>query len=84
MYKVLIEKKVKKFLKKLPKPDYLSIKLSILDLGTNPRPFGYEKLKNRDGYRIRQGNYRILYDIEDKIKIVKVLNAGHRKDIYDK
>jgi len=82
VYKVLIDRKVKKALKKLPNVDYLSVKMAILDLAKNPRPFGYEKLKKRDGYRIRQGNYRILYDIEDDIKIVKVLDVGHRKDIY--
>ncbi len=82
MYKVLIEKKVQKSLKKIPEPNYTRIKTSILKLGKNPRPTGYIKLKDRDGYRIKQGNYRIIYDIEDKIKIVAVISVGHRKNIY--
>ncbi|MCK4665030.1 MAG: type II toxin-antitoxin system RelE/ParE family toxin [Bacteroidales bacterium] len=82
MYKVLVEKKVKKILKKLPKSDYTKVKKSILSLGQEPRPAGYIKLKDREGYRIRQGNYRIVYDIEDDIKVVAIINVGHRKVIY--
>jgi mRNA interferase RelE/StbE len=52
-------------------------------LGENPRPVGYKKLKGRNGYRIRTGNYRIIYDIFDTELVVDVITLGHRKSIYD-
>lgn len=83
MYQLLIEKQVQKQLEKIPSPDYERIKTAIVELAVNPRPLGYKKLKGRDGYRIRQGNYRIVYDIQDQILTVLILAAGHRKDIYE-
>ncbi len=63
--------------------DYSNIKSALYELAKNPRPQGYKKLKNRKGYRIRQGNYRILYDIFDYILTVEVVALGHRKDVYE-
>lgn len=83
MYQLLIEKQVQKQLEKIPVPDYQRVKNAIIDLAKNPRPEGYKKLKGRPGYRIRQGNYRIVYDINDHILTVFILAAGHRKDIYE-
>ena len=83
MYQLLIEKKVEKQLEKIPEPDYSRVKKCILDLAGDPRPAGYKKLKGRVGYRIRQGDYRIVYDIKDQILTILILAAGHRKDIYD-
>ena len=51
-------------------------------LADNPRPYGYIKLKNRQGYRISVGNYRIIYDIYDNILTVDVIGVGDRKWIY--
>jgi len=82
MYQLLIEKQVQKQLEKIPIDDYQHVKTAITDLAKNPRPKGYKKLKGRPGYRIRQGNYRIVYDINDHILTVFILAAGHRKDIY--
>jgi mRNA interferase RelE/StbE len=56
---------------------------SIADLANNPRPLGYIKLKGRPGYRIREGNYRVIYEIHDKILTVIVIEAGDRKKIYE-
>jgi mRNA interferase RelE/StbE len=55
---------------------------AIADLAKNPRPAGCKKLKGRSGYRIREGNYRIIYEINDKI-LTTVIEAGDRKDIYE-
>ena len=55
---------------------------AILDLEENPRPVGNKKLIGRDGYRVRIGNYRVIYDIFDSLLIVDVIALGHRKDIY--
>ena len=48
-----------------------------------PRPMGNKKLKGRDSYRIRVGNYRVIYEIFDNILTVEVIDLGHRKDIYE-
>ena len=56
---------------------------AIAGLEENPRPAGYIKLKGRDAYRIRTGNYRIIYDIFDSELIVDIITLGHRKDIYE-
>lgn len=82
MFKVRIERKAQKKLCKIPEPYYSNIKSAILDLGIDPRPQGYIKLKGREGYRIRVADYRIIYEILDKILLVHVIDLGHRKDIY--
>lgn len=56
---------------------------AIENLAENPRPKGYKKLKGRTGYRIRVGNYRIIYEIFDDILLIDVIDLGHRKDIYE-
>lgn len=82
-YLVRIEKKVLKKLEKIPEPWYSQIKSSILDLGQNPRPFGIKKLKGQPAFRIRVANYRIIYEIEDQVRIVDVIDIGHRREIYE-
>lgn len=81
-YTVVITQSVQKYLKK--SPDRLATKLesAMLSLETNPRPYGYKKLKGREAYRIKVGNYRIIYEIEDKDLKVIVIDAGDRKEIY--
>ncbi len=81
-YKLSIRRKAQKQLAKLPPSDYKKVKQIILNLADNPRPAGSKKLKGRDGWRVRQGNYRIIYDIKADILVVTVLDVGHRKDIY--
>ena len=82
-YQLIIKPKAVKALEKINEPDYSNIKATIYSLADNPRPHGYKKLKGRDGYRIRAGDYRIIYNIFDKILTVDVVNLGHRKDIYE-
>jgi mRNA interferase RelE/StbE len=82
-YQVTIKRSAIKALEKINDPDYTKIKSAISDLVNNPRPQGYKKLKGRDGYRIRVGDYRIIYDIFDNTLTVDVINLGHRKDIYE-
>lgn len=81
-YKLLILKSAQKQLSKLPARDYRKVKQVILDLAANPRPVHCSKLKYRDGYRIRQGDYRIIYQIQDDVLTVLVVKIGHRRDIY--
>jgi mRNA interferase RelE/StbE len=54
----------------------------IEGLGAAPRPRGVEKLSGREKYRIRQGDYRVLYSIDDTAKMVTVVKIGHRRDVY--
>ena len=81
-YFVVISKHALKFLENISDPDYSRIKKSVYALSENPRPAGYKKLRGRNGYRIRQGNYRIIYEINDKVLTVSVIEIGNRKDIY--
>ena len=82
-YRVSIERPALKQLGKIAEPDYGRVKAAILALAQDPRSSGCKKLKNRPGYRIRQGNYRIIYEILDDQLIVLVLAVGHRKSIYE-
>lgn len=83
VYKLFIEKAVYKQLKTIPERDYQKIMAAIADLANNPRPVGCKKLKGRPGYRIREGNYRVIYEINDKILTVTVIEAGDRKEVYE-
>lgn len=82
-YKVKLKQKAIKALIRINEPHYSNIKEALYKLAENPRPNGYIKLKGKEAYRIRVGNYRIIYDIFDHILIVDVIEIGHRKDIYN-
>ncbi|MCB0495419.1 MAG: type II toxin-antitoxin system RelE/ParE family toxin [Cyclobacteriaceae bacterium] len=83
-YKVVVSKSAAKELSKLPKTANNKIIKSIIGLADNPRPGGAIKLKGRsENWRIRIGNYRVVYAIDDEIHIVDVRRVGHRKDIYE-
>lgn len=83
-YEVVITKSVQKYLDKLP--DALAEKLesAMMKLENDPRPPGSEKMSGKNAYKIRVGDYRIIYTIQDKILLVTVIDAGHRRDIYRK
>lgn len=82
-YTVTISKTAQKQLDKLPDNIANPLIKVIQSLANNPRPHGYRKLKGRDGYRIRKGSYRIIYDIFDTVLVVDVVAVGHRKGIYE-
>ena len=81
-YSVSLTKTARKQLDKLPNSVAEPLLDAIKQLSFNPRPNGCKKLKGRDGYRIRKGNYRILYDIFDDKLIVIVIGIGDRKEVY--
>jgi mRNA interferase RelE/StbE len=83
-YIVFIDRYAQKQIMKLDKKAIPIIKSTIASLSTNPRPYGYIKLKGENAYRIRVRNYRIIYEINDDKIIVTVVSVGHRKDIYYK
>ena len=81
-YHILITRTAQKQLDKLPDDVVFPLIETIQKLATNPRPPQSIKLKGREGYRIRKGNYRIIYDIYDSILTIEVIALGHRKAIY--
>lgn len=81
-YRIVFKKSVAKDLRPIPQKDIRRILKRIDSLAEDPRPTGVEKLSGDEKYRIRQGNYRILYIIEDEIITVTIVKVGHRRDIY--
>jgi len=81
-YRLVIKPSAAKEIEALPKQDRRRIVAKILSLSRDPRPPGCEKLSGHDQYRLRQGNYRILYEIRDLVLVVVVVKVGHRRDVY--
>lgn len=81
-YQVIITPAADKVVARLPKGIRARIANHLAALAENPRPHGYVKLTDRDAYRIRVGDYRIIYNILDKQLIVLVIEVGHRRDVY--
>jgi mRNA interferase RelE/StbE len=81
-YRIVFKRSVAKDLRRIPKKDVQRILKRIDALAEEPRPAGAEKLTGDEIYRVRQGNYRILYAIEDDIITVTVVKVGHRRDVY--
>ena len=81
-YKIYFRKSAAKELRKLPNPTLKKVIKRVEALAIDPRPVGCEKLTGQEFYRIRQGNYRIVYSIQDDELTVWVVKISHRKDIY--
>ena len=81
-YKIEIKKSAVKELNNLPSNDLKKIIQRIQNLADNPRPHDCKKLTGEEKYRIRSGDYRILYFIEDDIITIYVVKVGHRRDVY--
>ena len=82
-YTITIKPTVVKELKSLPKGAVRAISAAIENLAEEPRPAGCRKLVGKPFWRVRVGNYRIIYSVDDVVQIVDIRAAGHRKDIYD-
>ena len=81
-YKLLIKRSAAKELEALPPKVRRSIASKIAALAKTPRPPGVEKLSGQEKYRIRHGDYRILFAIDDGALTVTVVRIGHRRDVY--
>ena len=79
-----IEKTPRKFLKTLNLSDKKRIDVALTLLTENPIPPKAKKLSGRDGYRIRVGDFRIIYEIQKSVLVVLVIDIGHRREIYRK
>ena len=81
-YEVLILRRAQKELAELSRADYERVRDAVAALAENPRPAGCKKLVGREGWRIRAGDYRAIYEIDDAQQKVTVLHIGHRRDVY--
>ena len=81
-YELVFKRSVTKDLRAFPKADVKRVLQRIRSLADDPRPPGCEKLSGQERYRVRQGLYRIVYEIDDGILIVLVVKVGHRREVY--
>lgn len=81
-YNIFFKASARKELDAIPKKDLKRIMERIAELAANPRPHGSEKLSAQERYRIRQGNYRIVYSIQDGELTVWVVRVAHRREVY--
>ena len=81
-YRLLIKSSATKELEALPPKDRRRIATKIQHLASEPRPAGTEKLSGQEKYRLRQGDYRVLYSVDDAQSVVVIVKIGHRRDVY--
>jgi len=82
VYSIFFKDSVRKDLDSIPNNSLQRIMEKISTLAENPRPVGCEKLSGQEKYRIRQGDYRIIYSIQDTQLTVWVVKVGHRREVY--
>lgn len=82
MYELFILRQAQKELAQLPSRTYETVRDAVQRLANQPRPEGCRKLRGREGWRIRVGKYRVIYEIDDPQGMVTVLHIGHRRDVY--
>ena len=83
-YQIILSNAAAKQLRKLPTPIAQRIQVQLLELENDPRPTGCKKLVNVEAWRIRIGDYRVIYEILDEILVISVIEIGHRKEVYKK
>lgn len=83
-YTVQILPRAQRQLAKLPAEAYVRVRAALRALAENPRPSGCLKLVGREGWCLRVGRYRVIYEIDDASCIVTILDVAHRRDIYQR
>ena len=81
-YSLLVLRRAQRELTSLSQETYDKVKSAIAALAENARPSGCRKLTGREGWRIRVGAYRVIYEVDDPARTVTILHVGHRRDIY--
>lgn len=81
-YHIELETRARRELMELPRAIQQRITDCLSDLEGNPRPPGAKKLIGQEGYRIRKGDYRLLYTINDAQRLVRIYRIGHRREVY--
>ena len=82
-YRIELRPAAVKALRRIDPQDRGRVHGAIALLGEDPRPPGARALQGRDGYRVRVGDYRIIYTIRNDILVVVVVTVGHRRDVYE-
>ena len=82
MYELLLKRKVEKSVARLPDTVYERVIRKINSLVEDPRPTDSKKLQGREDWRVRVGDYRIIYGIDDARNVVEILSVAHRRDVY--
>ncbi|HDH58022.1 MAG TPA: type II toxin-antitoxin system RelE/ParE family toxin [Bacteroidetes bacterium] len=83
MHEVYLERAAERDLKRLSEDNFRNIISHIKELGINPRPPGCRKItRSGSDWRIRVGDYRVIYEIDDRAKAVRVMRIRHRRDVY--
>jgi len=81
-YRIEVKRSAAKEVAGLPKADCQRVVAKLQALADEPRPHGCEKLTGDEKYRVRQGNYRILYEIDDAARTITIVKVGDRKEVY--
>jgi mRNA interferase RelE/StbE len=81
-YKVLIKPSAVKEIERIPKTDRIRVVERIQDLAQNSRPPGCPKLSDQERYRVRQGDYRIVFSVDDGAGTVLIVKVAHRREVY--
>jgi mRNA interferase RelE/StbE len=81
-YELVVRPSVARDLRGIPRADVRRILARLEALRENPRPPGVDKLSGQERYRVRQGNYRVLYTVADAVRTVEIVKVGHRRDVY--
>ncbi|MFH0985285.1 MAG: type II toxin-antitoxin system RelE/ParE family toxin [Candidatus Omnitrophota bacterium] len=83
-FKIFFKASAEKELRQIPKPFLSKILSKIAALAETPRPWGVKLMRGEERfYRLRQGDYRIVYEIDDQTRTVTVIKIGHRREVYD-
>jgi mRNA interferase RelE/StbE len=81
-YSVVIKRSAERELRTIPAPDLRRVVTRLRGLARESRPPGCEKLSGQEQYRVRQGDYRIVYAVDDQARTVEVVKVGHRREVY--
>ena len=81
-YSITVKRSATRELRRIPKRDLRRVAKRIRSLATEPRPCGCEKLSAQERYRVRQGDYRVVYSVDDAERVVCVVKVGHRREVY--
>jgi len=81
-YEISLLRRAQKELADLPEDAYVRVRGALQALADEPRPSGCKKLKGREGWHIRVGDYRVIYDIDDGAQTILIVHIGHRRDVY--
>jgi mRNA interferase RelE/StbE len=83
-YRIELRPAARRALRKLDPDTRPRIQGAIALLSHNPRPAASRQLRGRDGFRVRVGEYRIIYTVSDDVLLVVVVTLGHRREVYDR